>query len=381
MTMSIPRLLIVDDEAPVREFLTEALREICNEVTSVANVGEALRASEAQAFDVVLADICLPGSSGIDLLKVAEELRWNCAVILMTGHASLDVVANSIRFHAADFLLKPFSLEQLLSSVERTYQRLLLDRQQVTEKHRLAAGLRERTRELNLIQQVLRESHRSAIEAIVFALDAREPETCAHSFRVRAYARHLAECMHLPRKWIPKLSYAALLHDIGKIAVSDAILLKPGKLSPNEFESLKLHSIVGEQIVQRMGFLQEEAKIIRHHHERWDGHGYPDGLQGEQIPFLSRLFAVADTLDAMTSNRCYRSSLTMKETRDEIVACAGSQFDPRIADAFWRVSDDTWIRLQTEADHEARVAGQPDFIRGLNASPVLVELFPEAVGL
>jgi cyclic di-GMP phosphodiesterase len=274
----------------------------------------------------------------------------------MTGHASIEQIVSSVKLHAADFLLKPFTLDALFRSVSGAYERLVCSRQQLSERYSLASGLRERTEQLEAARLSLRDSYRSALETLVATLEAREPQTYAHSFRVRSYALHLARLMNYPEAVLPRLASAAVLHDIGKIAVSDSVLLKPGPLTKAEFEVLKIHSEVGERIVRRMGFMNGAAKIIRHHHEHFDGRGYPDGLVGPQIPFGSRLFAVADTLDAMTSNRCYRNALSLDAARTEIIRCAGTQFDPAIAETFGSIAPSTWAELRAEADHDARAA-------------------------
>ncbi|HVZ19069.1 MAG TPA: HD-GYP domain-containing protein [Terriglobales bacterium] len=224
----------------------------------------------------------------------------------------------------------------------------------------LVEALRSRTEQLEFTRHLLNDSYRSALETVVATLEAREKETYAHSFRVRAYALHLARSMKYPAADLPRLAHAALLHDVGKVAVPDAILLKPGPLNAKEFELLKSHAVVGERIVNRMGFLAGAGKVIRHHHERWDGRGYPDGIGGCEIPFGSRLFAVADTLDAMTSHRCYRDALTIQDAYDEIHRCTGTQFDPEVAQAFLDVPPETWLRLQREADRDANAAIIPD---------------------
>jgi putative nucleotidyltransferase with HDIG domain len=330
----------------------------------------------------VLADICMPGCSGMDLLHLAKQFKWDCAIILMTGHASLDMVASSVRLHAADFLLKPFAIDDVIHSIAHAYQRLLVRREDLEAHRRLCSGLRERTQQLEITRETLRNTYRAALESLVVTLEAREPETYAHSFRVRAYALHLATLMNHPDFLLPRVANAGLLHDIGKIAVSDAILLKPGKLTGEEFKALQVHPVMGEKIVRRMGFLNEEAKMIRHHHEHWNGSGYPDGLRGEQIPFGSRLFAVADTLDAMTSNRCYRTALTLADARKEIAACAGVQFDPAIAAVFDTVSAEKWFDIRQQADDSAHAAIIPEFNResipGLGSE--LLELFPATAG-
>lgn len=370
MNYCIPAILIVDDEEPVREFLKDALADSAEHVCTAGGFREALHAMELHPHDVVLCDICMPDSNGMDFLNVAAQLKWDCAVILMTGHATLDQVVGGVRLHAADFLLKPFTLDSLRRSTTKAYERLLLERQKRSEREVLASGLIERTHELEVARQTLRETCRSALESLVATLEAKEYETYAHSFRVRAYAMHLARLMNYPPPGLSNLAYAAVLHDIGKIGISDTVLLKPGPLTKEEFEMLKRHSALGQQIVGRMGFLNDVLKAIRHHHERWDGRGYPDGIRGEQIPIEARLFGVADTLDAMTSDRCYRKALTISDARAEILRESGRQFDPAVAEAALGVSDATWIELRKQADDDARSA----IIRDDPGVPALPEL-------
>jgi putative nucleotidyltransferase with HDIG domain len=381
MSVRIPRILVVDDELPVREYLEEALRPLCDAICTAADLRQALRCMEVHPHDVLLADICMPGCNGMDFLKLAQQLNWDCAIILMTGHASLEQVVGSVRLQAADFLIKPFSLDAVTRAISNAYERRQIARQRRSEREELSSGLRERTEQLELTRQTLRDSYRSALETLVATLEARERETYAHSFRVRAYAVHVARLMNYPASALPLLAYAALLHDIGKIAVSDAILLKPGPLNTEEFEVLKIHPVIGERIVSRMNFLQGAVKIIRHHHERWDGKGYPDKLQGQQIPFGSRLFSVADTLDAMTSDRCYRHALSVSDSRAEILRCAGTQFDPEIAATFVGVSDESWKELRRIADEDAEAATIPEVSPGAIAVcvPELVQLSPATV--
>ena len=360
MISALPQLLIVDDEPPVRDCLSEALAPCCAKVKAVDSLHAVLQAFETEVFDVLLADICMPGATGLDLLALAQQLNWDCAIILMTGHAELDQVVAGVRLHASDFLLKPFGIDTLQHSVQTAFEKLQAARARNNECEVLSAGLRERTEQLNLTRHLLSDSYRSALETLIAALEAREPETCAHSFRVRAYVVHLAMLMDYPVPDRPLLGFAALLHDIGKVAIPDTILLKPGPLTTAEFETLKRHSAVGERIINRMGFLGGAGKIVRHHHERWDGRGYPDGICGEDIPFGSRLFAVADTLDAMTSNRCYRSSLTLAAARQEITRCSGTQFDPQIGRAFSTVPEQVWREIRQQAENDARAAVIPE---------------------
>jgi len=187
------------------------------------------------------------------------------------------------------------------------------------------------------------------LEALVAALDAREHETFSHSLRVRAYTRYLARRAGYPPALMPSLEQAALLHDIGKIAVSDAILLKPGKLNAEEWVDMRKHPIAGDEILRRVPFLRPASAIVRHHHERFDGTGYPDALKGAQIPLGARLFAVADTLDAMTSDRLYRQAPGWEAARNEIRLYSGKQFDPQIVELFLKVPPTAWMQVREEA--------------------------------
>lgn len=359
----LPALLIVDDELSVREYLLDALLPCCTRASAVDSVHDALHALETGRYDVVLADVCMPGAGGLDLLAVIQQLKWDCAVILMTGHAQLEQVVASVRLEASDFLLKPFSLATLHEAVHQCYEKLVVRRRSRGEREELNANLRQRERQLDFSRHLLTDTHQSALESLVLTLEARERNTYAHSFRVRAYALHMASQIGYPATELQLLGHAALLHDIGKVAVSDLVLLKPGPLDNHEYAALKTHSAVGERIVNRMDFLVGAGDIIRHHHERWDGRGYPDGIPRTDIPLGSRLFAIADTLDAMTSHRCYRRALSFAAAREEIARCAGTQFDPAIAAAFTEVSEETWNSLRDLADGDALAASTPNSSR------------------
>jgi HD-GYP domain-containing protein (c-di-GMP phosphodiesterase class II) len=187
------------------------------------------------------------------------------------------------------------------------------------------------------------------MEALVTALDARDHETFGHSHRVRAYARLLAQMAGYPAELLPWLERGAFLHDIGKIAVSDAILRKPAKLTPEEWVEVRKHPETAHGILRSFPFLRPACDMVRHHHERFDGKGYPAGLKGAQIPLGARLFALADTLDAMTSDRAYRKAPGFAAARNEILQMSAKQFDPQLVDVFRRIPIDTWMQLRAES--------------------------------
>ncbi|HLH06736.1 MAG TPA: HD domain-containing phosphohydrolase [Terriglobales bacterium] len=345
-----PKVLVVDDEPTICEAVAEALPPIATQVVKAGNTTAALSALESDAFDVVLCDLYMPSGGGLEILKHADRAQLDVGLIVMTGKPQVDDIVTACRLHATDILLKPFSPNVLQAAVRTAYARVTRSRTERFRRNQLRTGLHHRVLELEDTRRQLQNSYRELIESMVVILDLREHETCAHSFRVRSYAMHLAKQINYSQDQLPMLSTAALLHDIGKIAVPDQILLKPDKLLPAEIAMLQRHSMIGEHIVLRSSMLRDSAPVIRHHHERWDGTGYPDHLAGEEIPLGARIFALADTLDAMTSDRCYRAALTIEKVHSEVDRCAGKQFDPKLVRAFQSIPDSTWIELRKDAD-------------------------------
>ena len=345
-----PKVLVVDDDPAVRCFVREALHSASARVAEAEDAQRALEAIESGDYDVILCDIWMPGATGMDLLTMAQRSRWDVGFILITGDIQVESIIAALRLQVSDFLMKPIRVQDLRESVTRTFERLLARREARAYKGSLESSIQRRTRELKVALEELESNYQMTLEALVAALDTREHETFSHSFRVRAYTRQLARMVGYPPALLVPLEQGALLHDIGKIAVSDAILLKPSRLTAEEWVEMRKHSMAGEQILRRVPFLSPASLIVRHHHERFDGKGYPDGLKGEQIPLGARLFTVADTLDAMTSDRFYRKALTFGDVREELRRCRGEQFDPRVIDLFLQVPETRWTDIRMEAE-------------------------------
>ncbi len=467
-------VLVVDDEDLLRENLALLLSSLnATQVFKAANAYEALEVLQKYPIDLVLLDVNMPGLSGLDLLKLIRKENVSPPVVLMTGYPSLDLTVEALRGGASDFLIKPFTSQQLYETVERfkqkreietkeEYQELLRLLKQKTKEQTLLFTVSDRLtsctslswlyREMvslsveftnaeeavfyitdlekkrllpeawegfsspppplgleedNPVSKSLRESLpylipaqgkekallvspftikgenlgvltlcrgasfnkddlffvnlildragplaenfilyesivlnlHDALRALVKALEAKDPYTKEHSERVTTYALYLAEEMGLSQEALETLRFAGHLHDVGKVGIADAILLKPSRLTREEYEIIKQHPVIGAEIVGHIGLLQEEARIIRYHHERYDGRGYPEGLKGKDIPLLARVLAVADAYDAMTTKRPYRPSLTPETALKEILRCSGTQFDPEIVEVFrevWR---------------------------------------------
>jgi putative nucleotidyltransferase with HDIG domain len=349
ITRLLPKVLVVDDDPAVRAFFREVLTPLTTQVAEAGDAPSALEAIESGDFDVILCDVWMPYATGLDLLSMAQQTRWDVGFILVTGEIQIETVISALRMQASDFLLKPLTPEEVTRSVTRTFERLVVLRQARAYQGSLETSIQRRTRELEAALSELESNYQMTLEALVAALDAREHETFEHSLRVRAYTRYLARQAGYPPALMPSLEQAALLHDIGKIAVSDAILLKPSKLTTEEWVDMRKHPTAGDEILRRVPFLRPASAIVRHHHERFDGTGYPDGLKGAQIPLGARLFAVADTLDAMTSDRLYRRAPGWDAARNEIRLQSGKQFDPQIAELFLKVSPTVWMQVREEA--------------------------------
>jgi response regulator RpfG family c-di-GMP phosphodiesterase len=349
---SLPKVLVVDDDPSVCQFLKLALAPKASRVEVAENAATALEAIESGNFDIILCDVWMPRCSGMELLYLARQSKWDVGFILATGQVHIEQIIEALHLGASDFLIKPFTLEALEQSISRAFRLLQMERESRAYRTSLETSIERRTQDLMRALRELEENYQTTLEALVLFLDARERETPAHCLRVRAYTLHLARLVSYPPALLPTLGHAALLHDIGKIAVADSILLKPGKLTEEEWRQMRRHVLVGEQILNRIPFLRPSAPVVRHHHERYDGKGYPNGLAGEQIPLGARLFTLADTLDAMTSDRSYRKAVGLSEVYAEVSRERGQQFDPQIADLFLKTPEAAWQQVRDSLEQQ-----------------------------
>jgi putative nucleotidyltransferase with HDIG domain len=258
------------------------------------------------------------------------------------------VALAAIRNGAYDYLLKPFEREQLLNTVSRALENRRLKVENRTYQTNLESLVKARTDQLQAAMANLERSYDITLETLGDALDLKDRETEGHSKRVTAFTIAIARAMGLPREQINTIARGAFLHDIGKIAIPDKILNKPGKLEPDEMTIMKEHAYHGYQIVKKIPFLAEAAEIVYSHQERFDGSGYPRNLKGAEIPLGARIFSVADTLDAITSDRIYRRKQTLQAAREEIHRWAGRQFDPEVVKTFLEMPDNIWEDLRRE---------------------------------
>ena len=236
-------------------------------------------------------------------------------------------------------------IERLRTELAR-HEREAADKERQLERY--AADLRETFKRERARSQELRRSYMATVRALSNAVEARDAYMGKHAERVAAYGIEIARALEMPEPALPELEFGFLLHDIGKVAIPDAILYKPGALTDEERALMARHPVIGAEIVGEIEFLDEAAEVVRSHHERWDGGGYPDGLAGEQIPLAARVFAVADVLDALTSDRPYRPASPIGTVREMINAESGTQFDPRVVEAFNSIDDATFEGIARE---------------------------------
>ena len=327
-------ILVVDDERSVNAVLDRYLSRMGYSCITSESGFKALDKLKKHPCALALCDIRMPGMDGIELLKRIKEYDQDIAVIMVTAVDDRETAIRAMREGAYDYVIKPFALEEILISARRALdnRRLMLERRDYQRS--LERKVQERTRKLAERNEAMRRLFTGAIESIILTLQAKDEATENHSRRVSNYATAIASRLSLPEQEIENIRLAALLHDIGKVGTSESILSKPSRLTQEERDQLRLHPLVATSILEPIAPLKGATAYIRHVHERYDGNGYPDGLEGEEIPLGARIITVADAFDAMTSERPYRPALETEAVLIHLRKEAGKQFDPLVVEAF-----------------------------------------------
>jgi putative nucleotidyltransferase with HDIG domain len=347
------RILVVDDEEPIREIVASMLGTAGYACKQAASGMEALSVlNSGEEFELMLSDLMMADLDGIGLLERTKEKYPDMPVVMVTAVHDISVALAAIRNGAYDYLLKPFEREQLLNTVSRALENRRLKVENRTYQTNLESLVKARTDQLQAAMASLERSYDITLETLGDALDLKDRETEGHSKRVTAFTIAIARAMGLPREQINTIARGAFLHDIGKIAIPDTILKKPGKLDSDEMAIMKEHAYHGYQIVKKIPFLAEAAEIVYSHQEWFNGSGYPRNLKGEEIPLGARIFSVADTLDAITSERVYRPAQTLQAAREEILKWSGRQFDPEVVKVFLEMPNNIWDDLRSEIHNQ-----------------------------
>jgi putative nucleotidyltransferase with HDIG domain len=347
-------VLFVDDEVNILRAVERLLRHEPCEIITASRGSEALEILERHPCHVVVTDQRMPEMSGVDLLSAVRERQPDIVRMMLTGYTEMNVAVDAInRGEIYRLITKPWNDEELKATLRQAFDHFDLKNEirrlnQVTREQNLKlqdmnrnleGKVRERTKQLADKHQELRIAYVQTIRALAEAVDAKDAYTRGHSERVGVYASKMARELGLPKEIIERVYISGLLHDVGKIGVRDAVITKPDRLTDEEYEEIKQHPEIGARILQPVEFLSDVVTCVRHHHEWYDGcdRGYPDRLRGDQIPLPSRIILVADTVEAMTSDRPYRQGLELEIVVRELHKFSGTQFDPRCAEVMLRL--------------------------------------------
>ncbi len=331
MTGKQAAILIVDDEEAIRRLLKRRLTGEGYHCQEAGSANRALNELQNNEIELVILDIKMPGKSGVQLLPEIRASYPDTMVIMATAITDTDIAIHCMKLGAYDYITKPFNLDEVVLSAGKALEKRRLELENRDYQQHLEEKVEEQAGRI-------REAFFNAITALAYALEAKDKYTSGHSQRVAEMSVAIAREVGLPQASINKIELAGQVHDIGKIGVRESVLNKSGKLSDGEFQHIKYHSELGEHILTPIVEDREILQMVRHHHERYDGSGYPDGLYGRQIPLGARILAVADSYDAMTSERSYRGAMSAETACAEIERGKNIQFDPEVADVFLRVS-------------------------------------------
>jgi cyclic di-GMP phosphodiesterase len=358
------RVLAVDDEPAACKLLSIILSPPAFRCSTASNGEEAMAILQRERFDAVISDLHMPGIDGMELLVQVRQRYPHIAFLVTTGVDDVDVGVQAMRRGADDYLVKPLRESAVLVSLESALHKRQLEQQVENYRLHLEEMVSERTGQLQAALQQIEHSYEDTLQALGAAIDLRDSETAGHSQRVCRYSLEIARAMEWSEKQLRSLERGAYLHDIGKLGVPDGILLKPGPLTADERKLMQQHVQLGFDLVKDIPFLADAAEILLMHHERFEGGGYPRGLKGEEILLGARIFAVADTLDAITSDRPYRRASSFQSARETITRLSGSQFDPQVVDVFLGIPEQTW---PTIASNQRQIAALPPQLRRSSA--------------
>ena len=336
-TLQKHRVLIVDDEEPIRALIDQIVTREGYECVTAASVDEALAILAREPFSLLISDINMPEKTGLDLLLAAVGIDEDMAIIMATAVDDRNVAVHTLEMGAYGYIIKPFGRNELLISIANAIRRRELEINNRKYSQQLENMVQERTKKVVEAEQEIRDSREETIFRLAKAAEFRDNETAQHTMRIGLYCNILARQADCSAEFCEQMRVASLLHDVGKIGIPDAILLKPGALTKEEFEVIKTHSDIGFRILEgsHSELLLLGAEIAYTHHEKFDGTGYPRGLAGADIPLAGRMTAICDVFDALTSHRVYKAAMSTEEAIDILKAGRGKHFDPELLDAFF----------------------------------------------
>jgi putative nucleotidyltransferase with HDIG domain len=349
------KILFVDDDAPVRTALARSLRNTSFKLDLADGAEQALKMATDTQYAVIATDYRMPSVNGLELIEKMRDLQPDATYLLVSGECDLDLALEAVNDHAVSFVIcKPWDAEELATVLRRSTESYWERAGQRRVQQSIVEASRGVEEQKARLEAAVDQAENAFAEALLGALDMRGHETRAHCQRVAAYSVMIAEAIGLRGKVLASIRYGALLHDIGKIGIPDDILLKPASLSVEEWQVMRTHTEIGAQLLSGFDSLAGARQLVLQHHERWDGSGYPASLRGDQISIGARIFAVADTLDAILSERPYRKAITIEAAVREIERCSGTQFDPQVVVAFMKIPLEKWSEVRREMPEEVR---------------------------
>ena len=368
------RVLIVDDEPAACKLLALVLSEADFDCKTALSGAEALRSLEKDSRDAIVCDLNMPGMNGMELLAEVRRRSPQVAFLVATGLDDVRAGILAMKSGADDYLVKPLQSELVIASLHRALEKKRLEQEVEGYRLHLEEMVAERTQQIAAALHLVERSYEDTLEALGAAIDLRDAATEGHSRRVCRFALEIAKAMGLSETQHKTIAMGAYLHDIGKLALPDGILLKPGPLTAEERLYMQQHVQTGYDLVKQIPFLADAAELVRTHHERYDGSGYLRGLKAEQIPIGARIFGVADTLDAITSDRPYRSALPFEVAFRIIHTESGRLYDPQVTAAFFSLPKETW---PTIAGMQHQASSLPSWLRSGGAPGPLVVTVPQ----
>ena len=330
------RILIVDDDEKIGSIVSRRLTLEGFSWVTARNGREALQYFQKENFSLIISDIKMPEMNGLELLKEVKALDQKMVVVMMTAYPEIDLAVAAMHAGAYDFIIKPFDLDLAVFSIRKGLEKRKLEEEIENYHLHLEKLVEEKTARLRGALSALRKSNLDTVKVLVGAIDAKDPHTRGHADRVREICLKIGMKSGFNGEKLEGLEYGALLHDIGKLGIKDKILQKQTPLTPEEYRHIQEHPLIGVKILEGIDFFRNQIFMVRHHHERFDGGGYPDQLAGKEIPLEARIISVADAFDAMTSTRPHRSKRTIEDTFIEMEKERGKHFDPDILDIFLR---------------------------------------------
>ncbi len=330
------KIIGVDDEEGILDSLRVLLEDTSYEFVGITNPVEAIERVRKEHFDLMLLDFMMTPLHGDEVVEEIRKFNKELYILLLTGHKDLAPPLETIkRLDIQGYCEKSDKFDQLLLLIESAIKSV----KQMDEIKRINEKLEDS-------KEQLEQAYLDMVQTLRYTVEAKDSYTRGHSDRVSEYSVLIGEKLGLPAEQIKTLRIGGLFHDIGKIGIPDSILLKPAKLTDEEYSQIKNHPSIGAHILGSAAIFQDIIPIVKHHHERYDGNGYPSKLKGEEIPYLARIAAVADTFDAMTSRRSYRGPIEVEHVKEEIKRCEGTQFDPQIAEVFIEILNNDFDKIK-----------------------------------